>query len=264
MYEPAGFLTILGFVAFLLIMVSGIPGFFMIAGGSIGSGERQTQKWSGFIAVCLTIFVLVSSVWGVRHIWPEEGFTGRFDRNYVDTWAYGDWEYDDGWYYEYALQNVEIPVFPGIPLERNATTNNPNDVMLMQERLNAIGTYQGNRLAVDGSFGPLTQGAVFGFQRLIGAEENGIVDEWLWREIFLWQIMHVNYYDLPELPAYFTTTVNLNFRELPNTYSTVIEVVTSGTQVLVMEVYYWDNDWLVVEHNGQSGFMSSNFLVPVR
>ena len=268
MYEPFDVLTILGFIIFLLILIPGIPGFFMIAGGSFGAEEKQTQKWSGFITACLTIFVLVSSVWGVRHIWPEEGFTSNFDRfdnYYAETWGYSDWNNgDDWWYYEDTLQNVEIPSFPGISLERNAATNNPSYVMLMQERLNAIGTYQENRLAIDGSFGPLTQAAVFGFQRLIGSYENGIVDEWIWYEMFMWPVEYPIYIAFPELPALFRTTVNLNLRELPITDSEVITVVSADTEVLVIDVYQGNDEWFVVEYDGQSGFMSSNFLIPAQ
>jgi len=96
-----------------------------------------------------------------------------------------DYYYDYIYYHEEPII-IEIPDPPAIALERMQNTNDSYAVMLMQERLNYLGVYGEALLAVDGLFGPLTQAAVFNFQRLIGVYEDGVVDADLWEALFRW------------------------------------------------------------------------------
>ncbi|MDR0272149.1 MAG: peptidoglycan-binding protein [Clostridiales bacterium] len=77
------------------------------------------------------------------------------------------------------------PLYPGAPLARGSASNNIDDVMLIQEALNQVGTIYSeiNTLTVDGGFGPMTEGAIIAFQRIMGIEANGVVDSTTWYSI---------------------------------------------------------------------------------
>jgi peptidoglycan hydrolase-like protein with peptidoglycan-binding domain len=209
-------------------------------------------------------------------------FVNQYVFNSINVWAMGR-RSNEAVFYEHQLDDpyqfgayfphleldtgaliTDIPIFPGISLQRNSQANSVSDVMRIQEKLNEIGVYQHNRLVVDGNFGPLTEAAIMGFQRLIGADEDGIVNEFIWTEIFLWQLpdFEMQYHGADA--TIFVTTANLNFRELPSRDSASFEVVPVGTQVVVVGVAYTNNErWYRVEYGWRTGYMYAEFLDPI-
>ena len=247
-------IEVLGFT--IMFGVPVIPGFLLASYRGSRGGDTLTTRQSDnkptkkieTLATFLSVLTIAIFIFGIHHTWSITGFENYNVHNETppDDWSVAFY----------------IPPFPDMPLVRNATTNNRNDVMLIQERLNVIGTYRDERLAVDGIFGPLTEAAVIGFQELIGAELNGIVNEYLWIQMFHWPILNIAQANLPMFPTMFTTTTDLNFRELPDTNSAVISVVPVGTQVLVVYVSPGNTSWFAVEHGGQFGYLNANFLAP--
>jgi len=203
-FDGDGFIVIL-IASLLSFGIPVIPGFLLASWGSKRGvenpikrrGENTPIKAVGILATCLAFFIIGISAFGTYRTWEAEvqyhenravedawtDFHLYNDDNQwgIDYWTHEWWAYDELNNYNFA----DIPRFPGISLARNLPTNNSNYVMLIQERLNWVGTYQANPLSVDGIFGPLTEAAVIGFQNLIGMEANGVIDEVLWYEIFL-------------------------------------------------------------------------------
>jgi len=62
----------------------------------------------------------------------------------------------------------------------------------------------------------------------------------------------------PELPADFIVTANLHLREEASADAQSIEVLSSGTRVRVVDFH--NGAWFRVEHGGQTGYVSAEFL----
>lgn len=56
------------------------------------------------------------------------------------------------------------------------------------------------------------------------------------------------------------TTTNLNVRRGPSTKYGVIGQVSAGTQVTINDPSYNESDWLRVNYNGQTGYISTKYL----
>ena len=56
------------------------------------------------------------------------------------------------------------------------------------------------------------------------------------------------------------TTSNLNVRKGPSTGYAVLGTVPAGTQVTINDYNYYENDWLEVVYNGQTGYISTKYL----
>ena len=64
-----------------------------------------------------------------------------------------------------------------------------------------------------------------------------------------------------EQVIYYKTTASVNMRQEPNTEAAVVTVLPEGFEVKYISE---DNDWTQVEYEGQTGYVSSDFLVPVQ
>ena len=79
------------------------------------------------------------------------------------------------------LPNIVAPRFPG-----NLQVGSRGDnVQIVQRNLNDLVPFYPTitRLAVDGIFGPITQGSVMAFQRIFGMSPTGIVNQTTWNLI---------------------------------------------------------------------------------
>ena len=56
------------------------------------------------------------------------------------------------------------------------------------------------------------------------------------------------------------TTSNLNVRKGPSTSYAVLGTVPAGTQVNINDYNYYENDWLEVVYNGQTGYIATKYL----
>ena len=77
--------------------------------------------------------------------------------------------------------------YPGSPLRLGSAGEN---VRRIQQWLNDVGGYytEISRLAVDGRFGPATQGAVITFQQMFGLSADGVVGPATWNRLYTeWQ-----------------------------------------------------------------------------
>ena len=154
------------------------------------------------------------------------------------------------------IPDIELPLTRGM---------RSDDVARLQSYINNIGyTHDGLRvLAVDGSFGPLTQRGVLEFQRIAGLIPHGIVDLDTWYMIYTLNSDPFKY-DIPlppvipPLPAYFVTIDDLNFRSGPSTGYSIHWVIHNDTSLWV--VGYYNPYWYIVEHGGISGYVASAFL----
>ena len=80
-----------------------------------------------------------------------------------------------------ALPNITAPRFPG-----NLQVGSRGDnVRILQQHLNDLAPFYPSitRLAVDGIFGPITQGSVIAFQRIFGMTPSGVVTLTVWNMI---------------------------------------------------------------------------------
>ena len=149
---------------------------------------------------------------------------------------------------QYSQRNIYAifePDYSGHPTLRRGDKN--SEVSELQQDLNYFGytDSDGNKLKIDGSFGPKTESAVKNLQKDQGLKVDGICGPITWGRILemLKEVLRVR------------TTVRLNLRKWPEKADNKIRVLQEGKE------YYcsrWTDDWAYLPDPG--GWVMKKYL----